>query len=132
MAKSLSTQTFLKPSQIKQGQKIFLLHQKCHFFTADNWEKDTIFGAVRDIFYFVKRVEIYVLCSHKYLQNWPWLQFRFNFVENSYLQVKFVYSEKVTKFCEISTVDWSLLHRTNLRWRFRKNLWPSQNIWTLW
>ena len=23
------------------------------------------------------------------------------------------------------------LHRTNLRWRFHKNLWPSQNIWTL-
>ena len=23
------------------------------------------------------------------------------------------------------------LHRTNLRWRFRKFLWPSQNIWTL-
>ena len=24
-----------------------------------------------------------------------------------------------------------LLHRTNLRWRFRKILWPPQNIWTL-
>ena len=24
-----------------------------------------------------------------------------------------------------------LQHRTNLRWWFRKNLWPSQNIWTL-
>ena len=23
------------------------------------------------------------------------------------------------------------LHRTNLRWRFQKILWPSQNIWTL-
>ena len=23
------------------------------------------------------------------------------------------------------------IHRTNLRWRFRINLWPSQNIWTL-
>ena len=27
--------------------------------------------------------------------------------------------------------DWHYLHRTNLRWRFRKILWPSQNIWTL-
>ena len=23
------------------------------------------------------------------------------------------------------------IHMTNLRWRFRKILWPSQNIWTL-
>ena len=27
--------------------------------------------------------------------------------------------------------DQYILHRTNLRWRFRKILWPSQNIWTL-
>ena len=25
----------------------------------------------------------------------------------------------------------TLKQRTNLRWRFRKNFWPSQNIWTL-
>ena len=37
--------------------------------------------------------------------------------------LKFIYSKKATKFCKISTVG---LHR-----RFRKNLWPSQNIWTL-
>ena len=40
--------------------------------------------------------------------------------------VKFIYSEKSTNFCEISTVDLSYL-----RWRFRKLLWPSQNIGTL-
>ena len=26
---------------------------------------------------------------------------------------------------------WIALHRTKVRWRFRKILWPSQNIWTL-
>ena len=26
---------------------------------------------------------------------------------------------------------WLALHRTKVRWRFRKILWPSQNIWTL-
>ena len=26
---------------------------------------------------------------------------------------------------------WLTLHRTDLRWRFCKILWPSQNIWTL-
>ena len=26
---------------------------------------------------------------------------------------------------------WLLQHRTNLRWRFRKILWPSQNVWNL-
>ena len=26
---------------------------------------------------------------------------------------------------------WLALHRTKVRWRFRKILWPSQNIWAL-
>ena len=26
---------------------------------------------------------------------------------------------------------WLALHRTKVRWRFRKISWPSQNIWTL-
>ena len=26
---------------------------------------------------------------------------------------------------------WLALHRTKVRWRFHKILWPSQNIWTL-
>ena len=37
--------------------------------------------------------------------------------------LKFIYSEKATKFCEISTVDLTV--------RLRKILWSSQNIWTL-
>ena len=27
--------------------------------------------------------------------------------------------------------DWHYILRTNLRWRFRKILWPSKNVWTL-
>ena len=40
--------------------------------------------------------------------------------------LKFIYSEKATKFCEIFP-----LHRAQVNWRFCKILWPSQNIWTL-
>ena len=29
------------------------------------------------------------------------------------------------------TFDWHYIFRTKVRWRFRKILWPSQNIWTL-
>ena len=39
--------------------------------------------------------------------------------------LKFIYSEKVTKFWKISIVDLTV-HRTNLRRRFRKNLGLSQ------
>ena len=47
--------------------------------------------------------------------------------------VKFIYSAKATKFCEIFTLllTGTTLHRTKVRWRFCKILWPSQNIWTL-
>ena len=40
---------------------------------------------------------------------------------------------RVINFCKesLSVISLWLLHRTNLRWRFRKILWPSQNIWTL-
>ena len=47
--------------------------------------------------------------------------------------LKFIYSEKASKFCEIFTpYFWLVLHRTKVRWMFRKILWPSQNTWTLW
>ena len=39
--------------------------------------------------------------------------------------VKFIYSEKVTKFCKIFTL---LLTVCTVVKRFRKILWPSQNI----
>ena len=46
-------------------------------------------------------------------------------------RLKFIYSEKATKFCKFPPLIGPLLHRTILWWRFRKNVWPSQNIWTL-
>ena len=40
-------------------------------------------------------------------------------------------SEKATKFCKIFK-DFCLQYiKEKVRWRFRKNLWPSQNTWTL-
>ena len=53
--------------------------------------------------------------------------------EYSYLiwTLKFIYSEKATKFCEIFTLLLTGKHGTNKRWRLRKLLRPSQNIWTL-
>ena len=34
-------------------------------------------------------------------------------------------------FAKSTPYFWLALHRTKVRWRFRKILWPSQNIWTL-
>ena len=54
----------------------------------------------------------------------------FNFT--SYIQISFrrlkILTILATKFCEISTLQYI---QTKVRWRFRKILWPSQNIWTL-
>ena len=41
--------------------------------------------------------------------------------------VKFIYSEKATKFFEISTLILSYVVAVK-RWRFRKMMWLSQNI----
>ena len=43
------------------------------------------------------------------------------------LILKFIYSEKATEFCEIFTFHLQYIHRTKVRLRFRKILWPSQN-----
>ena len=47
--------------------------------------------------------------------------------------IKFIYSEKVTNVCEISTLNLSYVVKvkSTVQGRFRKILWPSQNIWTL-
>ena len=44
--------------------------------------------------------------------------------------LKFIFSEKATKFFRTSTIDLTVttLLRTNLRWRFRKHLWPVANF----
>ena len=47
------------------------------------------------------------------------------------LQVKFIYSEKATKFCEIFPLLLSVCTVDKVRGIFRKILWPSQNIRTL-
>ena len=47
--------------------------------------------------------------------------------------VKFIYSEKATKFFRNLPLTFIGLQyiRSKVRGRFRKILWPSQNIWTL-
>ena len=44
--------------------------------------------------------------------------------------LKLIYSEKATKFCEIFPLLLTACTSKG-RGRFRKILWPSQNIWTL-
>ena len=45
--------------------------------------------------------------------------------------IKFIYSEKATKVCEICTVDLSYVVTVKSTVEICKILWPSQNIWTL-
>ena len=56
------------------------------------------------------------------------LQLKFTSRTDSYAYIKFIYSEKATKFCEIF---WLQYIQSKVMWRFRKILWPSQNILTL-
>ena len=46
-----------------------------------------------------------------------------------------VYSSYILRrpqnFVKSPTYFWLALHRTKVRWKFCKILWPSQNIWTL-
>ena len=46
--------------------------------------------------------------------------------------LKFIYSEKATKFCAKSPLIICLMYCQSNNWcRFCKIVWPSQNIWTL-
>ena len=46
-------------------------------------------------------------------------------------RLKLIYSEKATNFSKSSPYFWLQYIQSKVRWRFRKILWPSQNIWTL-
>ena len=51
---------------------------------------------------------------------------------NHFVLLKFTYSEKATKFCEISTLDLSYVVQIKSMYGGDcENLWPSQNIRTL-
>ena len=83
------------------------------------FEKIQTIGKCLICYWFVlKKVDSWI-CSWKHMRR-------------AYI-LKFIYSEKATKFCKIFTLRniWLALHRTKVRWRFCKILWPSQNIWTL-
>ena len=66
-------------------------------------------------------------CSARLSYQIPVLKISFALVH----LLKFKCSEKATKFWDSSPYFWLALHRTKVRWRFCKILWPSQNIWTL-
>ena len=50
---------------------------------------------------------------------------------NIFWSVKFIYSEKTKNFAKFSPYFWLQYTQSKVRGRFRKILWPSQNIWTL-
>ena len=43
-------------------------------------------------------------------------------------QLKFIYSEKATNFCEISTINLSYVVTVKSTVEISQSLWPSQNI----
>ena len=53
------------------------------------------------------------------------------FLNRIFLFIKFIYSEKATKFCEIFPLLLTVCAVVKSKERLRKILWPSQNIWTL-
>ena len=47
------------------------------------------------------------------------------------LEIKFIYPEEATKSYKIFPLLWTVCTWSKVRGRFRKILWPSQNIWSL-
>ena len=53
------------------------------------------------------------------------------FIYFRYSFVKFIYSEKATKYCEIFTLLLSTVHTDKSKVKVRKIWWPSQRIYEL-
>ena len=53
-----------------------------------------------------------------------------NFLDISKVYILFWDGHKILRNLHL-TFDWHYISRTKVRWRFRKILWPSQNILTL-
>ena len=64
-----------------------------------------------------------------FLKFWPLCMVS---IQEGFLMLKFIYLRRPQNFEKSPPNFWLALHRTKVRWRFSKILWPSQNIWTLW
>ena len=63
-----------------------------------------------------------------FLKFWPLCMVS---IQEGFLMLKFIYLRRPQNFEKSPPNFWLALHRTKVRWRFPKLLWPSQNIWTL-
>ena len=52
-------------------------------------------------------------------------------IEEIIADLKFIYSEKATKFCEMSTVNLSYVVPVKSMMEILQTLWPPQNIYEL-
>ena len=100
--------------------------------------KLVVFGNITLKLFFClsKGLSLVEFMSQNYFQNIEILWFSKKYIyyympillKLSFYPLKFIYSEKATKsppiFCP-------MYYQSNNWWRFRKILWPSQNIWTL-
>ena len=52
-------------------------------------------------------------------------------VKNNRLKLSSYILRRPQNFAKSPLCFWLALHRTKVRWKFCKILWPSQNVWTL-
>ena len=99
-------------------QRLMLIFFSCiaiFISSTQNWEKS-----------FILTNKIYVMIRWK--KNWIIIQI-FNIRQSNFI-IKFIYSEKATKFCEIFTLLLTVSTVVKSKVKILQN-WPSQNIWIL-
>ena len=71
-------------------------------------------------------LQIYTAHAHPDDPNFTWFCYIIIIVK-----VHIAILKRPQNFAKSPPIIWLAVHKTNNWWRFRKILWPSQNIWTL-
>ena len=70
--------------------------------------KNTVIKFKSDVFKFKSNVRYSKFCTYNKYIEWNSSEIKVSvFIKNCFLLIKFIYSEKATNFCQISTVDLS-------------------------
>ena len=91
-----------------------------------------LLGSTVKQFYWIPPSKIRYFCGWYFHQKGYEMVVFVHCSNKNLIIIKFIYSEKATKFCEIFPLLLTECTAVKVRGRFCKILWPSQNIWTLW
>ena len=119
---------FIKALVLKLSNTLFLIsfeYTWVNWWTCDTFETSSLFRSMHHMTY------VHISGSMEWNKFSEWIVHCEIVRCCMHLHIKFIYSEKATKFCEIFTLLLSYVVPVKSKVKISQILWPSQNIYEL-